>query len=95
MEESGRNRTPDKLPVCEREPLFEACNQALRTLVEYYQPRYVVGVGQFAEKRASEALGDLGVRIGRILHPSPASPLANRGWAKQAQRELLALGINL
>ena len=28
MEDSGRNRTPDKLPASEREPLFEACDEA-------------------------------------------------------------------
>jgi single-strand selective monofunctional uracil DNA glycosylase len=35
-----------------------------------------------------------GVRIGRILHPSPASPLANRGWAQQAEAQLKALGVS-
>ena len=29
MEESGRNRTPDKLPASERAPLFAACDDAL------------------------------------------------------------------
>src|SRR5690606_6715112 len=29
LEVGGRNRTPDKLPVREREPLFEACDRAL------------------------------------------------------------------
>ena len=95
MEETGRNRTPDKLPVNEREPLNRACNLALRRLVEYYKPKTVVGVGQFAEKRALETLSDMDVRIGRILHPSPASPVANRGWAEPALAQLEALGIKL
>ncbi len=30
---------------------------------------------------------------GRILHPSPASPQANRGWAEQAVRQLQELGV--
>jgi len=34
-------------------------------------------------------------RIGRILHPSPASPAANRGWAEAACRQLGALGVRL
>ena len=34
MEESGRNRTPDKLSPHEREPLFLACDEALRRLVQ-------------------------------------------------------------
>ena len=95
MEESGRNRTPDKLPASEREPLLAACNEALCALVDYYEPRLVIGVGQFAEKRAIQALGSRDVKIGRILHPSPASPLANRGWAKAAREEFLALGVKL
>jgi single-strand selective monofunctional uracil DNA glycosylase len=95
MEESGRNRTPDKLPASEREPLIAACNEALCALVDYYQPSFVIGVGQFAEKRAIQALATRDVKIGRILHPSPASPLANRGWAQAARSELLELGIKL
>ena len=33
------------------------------------------------------------VEVGRILHPSPASPAANRGWAAQATHQLRELGI--
>ncbi len=93
MEESGRNRTPDKLPATEREPLFEVCDRALRMLVEQLGPRMVIGVGTFAETRAQSALADSGMSIGRILHPSPASPAANRDWAGTAVKQLDALGI--
>ena len=95
MEETGRNRTPDKLRADEREPLYRACDRALRRTIEQLRPRLVIGVGQFAETRAREALAGMDVEIGRILHPSPASPLANRGWARQASRELAALGVEL
>jgi single-strand selective monofunctional uracil DNA glycosylase len=57
------------------------------------QPTHVVGVGSFASKRARMALAGLEVAVGTILHPSPASPLANRGWAAAASRQLAALGI--
>ncbi len=93
LEESGRNRTPDKLPGAEREALFEACDEALRRAVAEIAPAWVIGVGGFAEGRARAALGDAGPRIGRILHPSPASPLANRGWAERAEAELAAYGL--
>jgi len=33
------------------------------------------------------------LRIGRILHPSPASPAANKGWSAIATRELEELGV--
>jgi len=93
MEDSGRNRTPDKLPVDERKPLFSLCDRALRQVVGLLQPELVIGVGKFAEDRARSAVGDTGLRIGRILHPSPASPAANRGWSEQAGKQLRALGV--
>ena len=95
LEASGRNRTPDKLPAAEREPLFRACDGALRRSIEALAPRSVVGVGAFAEARARDALAGTGIAIGRIPHPSPASPSANRGWAAQAEGALRGLGIAL
>lgn len=93
LEASGRNRTPDKLPAAESGPLFEACDRALRATVELLGPRLVVGVGAFAEARARAALAGAGVAVGRITHPSPANPAANRGWESLVERELEALGI--
>lgn len=95
LEASGRNRTPDKLPATEREPLFAACDRALIRLVAYHQPAWVIGIGTFAEQRARVALAGTGVEIGRVLHPSPASPLANRGWAEVVEKELAALDPTL
>ncbi len=93
MEESGRNRTPDRLPESEREPLLELCDRALAETVRALEPKLVVGVGKWAERRARRALADLDLRIGSILHPSPASPLANRGWAERAERDFEDLGV--
>ncbi len=76
-------------------PPPEACDRALRKTVENLQPDLVVGVGAFAEGRTRAALGETGVRIGRILHPSPASPAANRGWSERATHELRELGVAL
>jgi single-strand selective monofunctional uracil DNA glycosylase len=92
IEASGRNRTPDKLPAGEREPLYRACDRHLLRVVEVLEPEWVVGVGAFAESRAREVLGDR-VRLARVLHPSPASPAAQRDWAGQARRELFAQGV--
>lgn len=93
MEESGRNRTPDKLPPGERAPLFAACDDALRAIVRLVDPEIVVGVGTFAERRAREALPHFHGTIGGMLHPSPASPLANRDWGGQADAALHRLGV--
>ena len=95
MEQSGRNRTPDKLSPRERERLFAVCDGALQRVVELLRPTHVIGVGAFAEGRARAALTGSPVQIGTILHPSPASPAANRDWAAQAERQLVALGIGL
>lgn len=92
VEASGRNFTPDKLPAAERAALEAACDRHLVRLVELLAPRWVIGIGAFAEKRAQAALGGQ-VQVGRILHPSPASPLANAGWAAAAAAELAALGV--
>jgi len=93
IEESGRNRTPDKLPVREKASLFAACDEHLRRTVEVLHPAWVIGIGGFAEARAREALRGMSVRIGRVLHPSPASPAANRGWSAQARVALVELGL--
>lgn len=94
VEASGKNRTPDKLPASEQQPLLQACDAALRGIVNELEPSLVVGVGAFAEASARRALGN-SVRVGCILHPSPASPKANSGWARLAEAELSALGVKL
>jgi len=93
LEDSGRNRTPDKLPAAERAALFAACDRHLLRMVEVLEPEWVIGIGAFAEGRARETLATRGVKTARILHPSPASPLANRGWAPAVRRELGELGL--
>lgn len=92
MDEGARNLTPDKLPRSEQTALFEACNDALRAIVEELAPKFVIGVGAFAKARAEAALPEFEGKIGTILHPSPASPKANKGWAQIAERELKELG---
>ncbi len=92
MDESGRNRPPDKLPAAERGPLARVCNDALSRVAEALRPTLVVGIGRFAEQRAREALGSE-ARIGGILHPSPASPAANRDWPGLVDEQLRALGF--
>lgn len=92
--EDGRNLTPDKLSAAEARPLLAACDAHLRTVIATLQPEWVIGIGNWAEKRAMEALGDApGLNFGRILHPSPASPAANRGWAEAATAQLVGLGV--
>lgn len=95
IEASGRNFTPDKLPAAETVAMEAACDAHLRAVIEALQPEWVIGVGAFAEERAlraKEAMGG-GFKTGRVLHPSPASPAANRDWAGAATKQLVKLGV--
>lgn len=95
MDEGGRNITPDKLKAGERAALEGVCDEALRAMAAFFRPKLLVGVGKFAEAQAARALSGTGCRVGSILHPSPASPAANKGWAAAAERQLAALGVRL
>lgn len=93
MGESGVNITPDKLAPGERARLEALCDDALARFVSLLRPRLVIGIGAYAAKRCGLALG--GVPVGQLLHPSPASPAANRGWAAAAEAQLRALGVSI
>ena len=93
LESSGRNRTPDKLPPSEKAALFAACDRHLRAIVAALQPEWLIGVGAFAVKRAEHVFPSGPLRLGQILHPSPASPAANRNWKGLATRQLEELGV--
>ena len=95
LEAGGRNRTPDKLLPPERARLQAACDRALRELTAVIEPSLVVGIGSYARVAAARALEPLGLPVAQVLHPSPANPQANRGWAEQAEQALQALGVRL
>ncbi|MFH1497783.1 MAG: uracil-DNA glycosylase family protein [Verrucomicrobiota bacterium] len=94
MSASGANLTPDKLTAAERDAVDAPCREHLRAVLEHLRPTHAVGVGGFAEKQlASVTLpGDPGP-VATVLHPSPASPAANRGWAEAATKTLLKNGV--
>jgi single-strand selective monofunctional uracil DNA glycosylase len=94
-EASGLNRTPDKLPPEEKNPLLAICDEHLHRVLEILRPEWLIGIGDFAAKRGALASEKLKkpVRIGQILHPSPASPAANRGWVPKATEQLVDLGV--
>jgi len=95
MEESSRNFTPDKLPVAEQNAIQAACDACLAECIQAFEPEFLIGVGGYAETallRGKELSGSQ-AKVGRILHPSPASPAANRDWAGTATRQLTALGV--
>lgn len=96
--DSGANLTPDKLPRSESAPLFAICDRMLQQTVAVLRPRVCIGIGAFAEQRLRQALAGMqwphGMpEIGRMPHPSPASPAANRGWEALADAALRELGL--
>lgn len=97
LEDSGRNRTPDKLKPAERKKLFSVCDNHLIKLLEILQPEWAIGVGQFAQKCMQRITGDSKnlnhIKTASILHPSPASPAANRDWAGTVTSQLVELSI--
>jgi single-strand selective monofunctional uracil DNA glycosylase len=98
MQDSGRNHTPDKLPAAEKDALFVACDQHLRAVITALEPAWLLGVGRFARDRCEAVVAadpSLApeIQIGQILHPSPASPAANRGWAEAATKQMVTLGL--
>ena len=93
MAESGANLTPDKLPAAESIPLALACDAHLHALLQILKPKWIIGVGAYAAKRAELVAADLPLKIGQILHPSPASPAANRDWPGQATKQMKALSL--
>lgn len=95
MKDTGANLTPDKLPAESMAPVNEACARHLQEVITLLQPEHLIGVGAYAEKQLAAAAEAIGYEatIGRILHPSPASPAANRGWAEAASKQLVDQGI--
>lgn len=95
MGETGKNITPDHLPVQERELLDEICTESLVKVIRLIEPEWLVGVGVYAQKKFDEASQRLSGdhRVTSILHPSPASPAANRGWSEAASNRLMEMGI--
>jgi single-strand selective monofunctional uracil DNA glycosylase len=93
LDAAGRNITPDKLAKADRATLFPICDRFLAILLSTLRPRWAVGVGAFARQRLEAVAPALGIEVASIPHPSPANPVANRGWARQARAVLRAEGI--
>ncbi|HEY9595302.1 MAG TPA: uracil-DNA glycosylase family protein [Spirochaetia bacterium] len=96
LDVGGRNLTPDRIGRADQGALFAACDECLRTLVEVLRPQWLVGVGQFAEKRllsVAEKLGETAPRVMGIMHPSPANPRAQNDWAGQVTAALVEAGV--
>src|SRR5205809_4433198 len=70
FDKDGRNLTPDKLPAGQAAPLFAACDRHLHRAVEILRPEWLIGIGDFAEKRARLLLEEIAAN----RNPPPAPP---------------------
>lgn len=93
LDGGGRNLTPDKLARADREQIGKICDAALAQFIAFYKPVRVIGVGGFAKACFERVVTDPQIKIGTILHPSPASPAANRGWEGQVVKQLQDMGV--
>ena len=101
MDKNGANITPDKLGKAETAPLYEICDEALIKTIMLLKPKWVIGIGGFAKKKIdgvmkhikSQEKNSLEFSTLQILHPSPASPKANSGWDREAEKTLIQAGV--
>jgi single-strand selective monofunctional uracil DNA glycosylase len=94
MSESGANLTPDKLPAREQAAVNAVCEANLRAALEILCPEYAVGIGGFAAQRLAHVTRTADRwQVIQVLHPSPASPAANRDWAGAVTKALITAGV--
>jgi single-strand selective monofunctional uracil DNA glycosylase len=95
--DSGANITPDKLPKTTRKRIEDACDLHLVACIDALAPSWLIGIGGYAKACAERVVAqsaDPGIKIAQVPHPSPASPLANKGWHGLAQQALRDAGID-
>lgn len=96
MSATGSNITPDKLPAEQRAAVDEVCMKHLVSLIDILNPHTLVGVGAYATQKLRDAAALLpgkSFTIGTLLHPSPASPIANKLWPERPIQQLRELQI--
>lgn len=86
-----RNLPVDKLSQATAIEINRLCSRHLAHVIDLLQPEILVGIGNWAEKQMEHWKDDK--IVGHILHPSPASPKANKGFAKLASYQLEQLGV--
>ena len=94
MSETGSNITPTQLPKEQVAQIDAACQRHLVRLIEILQPKVLIGVGGYALKQlelAAAALPEMSFTLGTMLHPSPASPVANKHWPTRPKEQIQAI----
>ena len=91
VSESGKNLTPPDLKLDTRTTLLKLCDEALVSVLNLFAVKHIIALGRYAESRAKKVVFDSGKRdtiVHFMVHPSPASAVANRGWNALARKAL-------
>ncbi|MDY4609507.1 MAG: single-stranded DNA-binding protein [Sphaerochaetaceae bacterium] len=94
----AKNVTPDKLPKEEQRAMEVLCDGYLKDVLLLVAPKYLIGVGKYAQRKLEKAAGELQssgygpYTVGSIIHPSPGNPQANNGWAEKTIERMENLG---
>ncbi len=88
---TAKNITPNKLSKETREMLDSVCDRYLFETIDLLKCEKLIGIGKYAEKKLKNDT----IPYFSILHPSPASPLANKGWSEKVEIQLEANGVRL
>lgn len=90
-----RNLTPNQLPAAATACLYTHCDSFLHRACKQLQPQYLIGIGDFAYSRLQQLYGTHpSIRVEKILHPSPASPAANKSFFTKATAQLNAINLD-
>ena len=88
---SGKNVPLNDLEVSVRKRLIAECCQSLAEVIDLFGVKQVVCLGRFVETQVKKM--SLGVEVHFLVHPSPASPVANAGWDDIARKTFDTLGL--
>ena len=67
------------------------CDATLLSVIDLFEVKHIMALGRYAESRAKKVLFNAGkrdIQVHFMVHPSPASAIANRGWDALAQNAL-------
>jgi len=96
MNESGKNITPNKLPLNERKALQQVCDRHISDVIKLLKVKLVIGVGRFPYERAKAVVKQdaiPNVRVEFVMHPSPINPAANKEWQHIVMKQLHEMNI--
>ncbi|KYN12635.1 PREDICTED: single-strand selective monofunctional uracil DNA glycosylase [Trachymyrmex cornetzi] len=94
MDGKARNITPAEIKGDGQKILHEACDKSLTDIIQLLKVEIVIGIGNYAEKRAQIAVqtGGLPVKVMVLRHPSPRA-LGNQNWKETAKQRLNELEL--